>query len=97
MSQKTPSYMFCRVLNTPPKNPAYIIQVTRYVILTLTTKQFKKNSSTRYNEAHKYDGFSLRMLNVTSNICLFKVSNRNTRKRCEIRSNVTIKTPEQRQ
>ena len=31
-----------------------------------------------------------------ANIYLFKVSNRNTRKRCEICSNVAIKTPERR-
>ena len=30
-----------------------------------------------------------------SNICLFKVNNRNTRKKCEIFSKLTIKTPEQ--
>ena len=30
-------------------------------------------------------------------IYLFKVNNRNTRKRCEIRSKLTIKTPERRQ
>ena len=33
--------------------------------------------------------------NVPANICLFKVNNRNTKKRCEIRSKLT-KTPEQR-
>ena len=31
-----------------------------------------------------------------ANIYLFKVNNRNTRKRCEICSKLTIKTPEQR-
>ena len=31
-----------------------------------------------------------------ANIYLFKVSNRNTRKKCEICSKLTIKTPEQR-
>ena len=31
-----------------------------------------------------------------ANIYLFKVSNRSTRKRCEIFSNLTIKTPERR-
>ena len=35
--------------------------------------------------------------NVPANTCLFKVNNRNSRKRCEIYSNLTIKTPEQRQ
>ena len=29
-----------------------------------------------------------------ANIYLFKVNNRNTRKRCEIRSKLTIKTPQ---
>ena len=32
-----------------------------------------------------------------ANIYLFKVSNRNTRKRCEICSKLTVKTPERRQ
>ena len=31
-----------------------------------------------------------------ANICLFKISNRNTRKRCKICSKLTIKTPERR-
>ena len=32
-----------------------------------------------------------------ANICLFKLSNRNSRKKCEIYSKFTIKTPERRQ
>ena len=32
-----------------------------------------------------------------ANICLFKVNNRNTRKSCQIRSKITIQTPERRQ
>ena len=32
----------------------------------------------------------------SANIYLFKVNNRNTRKKCEICSKLTIKTPEQR-
>ena len=32
-----------------------------------------------------------------ANIYLFKVNNKNTRKRCEINSKLTIKTPERRQ
>ena len=35
--------------------------------------------------------------NYQANICLFKVNNRNTRKRYEICSKLTIKTPERRQ
>ena len=34
---------------------------------------------------------------VPANIYLFKVNKRNTRKRCEICSKLTIKTPERRQ
>ena len=34
---------------------------------------------------------------VPANIYLFKVNKRNTRKRCEICSELTIKTPERRQ
>ena len=33
---------------------------------------------------------------ITANIYLFKVNNKNTRKRCEICSKLTIKTPERR-
>ena len=29
-----------------------------------------------------------------TNICLFKINNRNTKKRCEIYSKLTIKTPD---
>ena len=36
-------------------------------------------------------------LQFPAGICMFKVNNRNTRKRCEICSNLTIKTPERRQ
>ena len=32
-----------------------------------------------------------------ANICLFKINNRQTRKRCEIFSKLTVKTPERRQ
>ena len=35
--------------------------------------------------------------NYLANIYLFKVNNRNTRKKCNICSKVTIKTPEQHQ
>ena len=34
--------------------------------------------------------------NISVNICLFKFNSRNTRKRCEICSMLTIKTPERR-
>ena len=34
--------------------------------------------------------------NYPTNICLLKVNNRNIRKRCEICSKLTIKTPERR-
>ena len=34
------------------------------------------------------------IINYPANICLFKVNNRNTRKRCEICSKVTLKTQE---
>ena len=37
------------------------------------------------------------MIKHPANIYLFKVNNRNTRKRCEICSRLTIKTPERRQ
>ena len=37
------------------------------------------------------------MESLQANICLVKVANRNTRKRCEICSKLAIKMPEQRQ
>ena len=37
-----------------------------------------------------------RKVNIPANICLFKVNNRNTRKRCELGSKLTIKKPERR-
>ena len=42
---------------------------------------------------------SLKIRSINSyptNIYFFKVCNRNTRKRCELRSNLTMKTPEKR-
>ena len=36
-------------------------------------------------------------IGLPTNIYLFKVNNRNTRKRCEICSKLTTKTPERRQ
>ena len=41
--------------------------------------------------------FQARTLNFPANIYSFKVNNRNTRKRCEICSKLTTKTPERRQ
>ena len=35
-------------------------------------------------------------MNIPANIYLFKVSNRNTRKMCEVSSMLSIKTPERR-
>ena len=35
-------------------------------------------------------------INYSANSCFLKVNNRNTRKRCEICSKLTIKTPERR-
>ena len=39
---------------------------------------------------------NMRKINISSNIYLFKVKNRNTRKRCEIRLKLTMKTIERR-
>ena len=46
---------------------------------------------------HKPKRSSCFRLFYPDNIYLFKVNNRNTRKRCEICSELTIKTPERRQ
>ena len=40
---------------------------------------------------------ALEFMKYPANVYLFKFNNRNTRKRCEIRSKLTIKTPERRQ
>ena len=37
------------------------------------------------------------MVLLPAKICLFKINNRKTRKRCEIFSKLTVKTPERRQ
>ena len=37
------------------------------------------------------------LYNFPAGDCMFKINNRNTRTRCETCSNLTIKTPEQRQ
>ena len=41
---------------------------------------------------HKFQGADSYYLYL-ANICMFKVSNRNTTKKCEIYSKLTIKTP----
>ena len=47
-----------------------------------------------FREEHKL--ISSSSFNIRSKIYLFKVTNRDTRKRCEICSKLTIKTPERR-
>ena len=65
---------------------------------------FKVNNKTVKTNCHKINPSILRILieiqlTRTSFSCiyLFKDNNRNTRKRCEICSKLTIKTPERRQ
>ena len=48
-------------------------------------------------QKHITKDFPFKCEHIWTNIWLFKVSNKNTRKRCEICSKVTIKTPEQSQ
>ena len=38
-------------------------------------------------------GENMKSTQFLANICLFKINNRNNRKRCEICSKLTIKTP----
>ena len=55
----------------------------------------KDQLETQYEELNKKVLYLFRGILV--NIHLFKVNNRNTRKRCEMCSKLTIKTPERRQ
>ena len=45
---------------------------------------------------HLFQYYSTKMLTQHLNVCLFKVNNRKSRKRCEICLKLTIKTPERR-
>ena len=56
------------------------------------------NGYTGINRSHKtlYIIETLREVSPSYITTLFKVNNRNTRKRCEICSKLTIKTPKQR-
>ena len=50
------------------------------------------------NETSKFwAGWKQLFIGVPANIYLFKINNRNIRKRCEIYSNLTMKTPERDQ
>ena len=57
---------------------------------TNVIKSLEKTSNSKHRTNRKYR-------NIPPNIHLFKASNRNTRKRCEIYSKLTIKTLERRQ
>ena len=57
----------------------------------MTYKYFKTFS---YDTFREYLFFKLMMKTFAVNFYLFKVSNRNTRKRCEICPKLAIKTPE---
>ena len=63
-----------------------IIAITRSYICLLYV-------SGRANEIYRSIFMRLTEQPSSPNICLFKVNNRNTRKRCEISSKLTLKTP----
>ena len=56
----------------------------------------EKNSSKLSNEVILWVMIFTQEKNSSTNIFLFIVNNRNTRKRCEICSKLTIKTPQRR-
>ena len=72
-------------------------------IVTICEKLAQKEYKRRHDNVGKtmhwklYAEYNLRQVDNRSNIYLFKVDNRNTRKRCEICSKLKIKTLEQRQ
>ena len=57
----------------------------RTVNIQMLNRYFSSNSTRESEHPRKFD---------SANIFLFKINNRNTRKRCEIWSKLTIKTPE---
>ena len=71
--------------------------------MTICEKLAQKEYKRRHDNVGKtmhwklYAEYNLRQVDNRSNIYLFKVDNRNTRKRCEICSKLKIKTLEQRQ
>ena len=72
------------------------INVGVYLGKNNSLKNYFFRSSVLFNNVFKavtWKGFHL----YPANVYLFKVNNRNTRKRCEVRSKLTIKTPERRQ
>ena len=82
------------------KFPGYLQQSSPFLCYRLRTRaNTKKNSVTGVflEFYHKPKRSSSFRLFYPANIYLFKVNNRNTRKRCETCSKLTIKTPERRQ
>ena len=63
----------------------------------MRTLQLSKFSKFKCNDLNVNDLQKMILILTKSNIYLFKVNNGNTRKRFEICSKLTIKTPERRQ
>ena len=80
-----------------PSHEIYYINTTtafNYFRQTITIDRLEINKSFLY-QFYFYRCHSFNQA-IPANIYLFKVNNRNTRKRCEICSKLTIKTPERR-
>ena len=76
--------------------PCHILVTSSYLVVTgdyLVVTCSYLIATTRYFSLLLFPRFS----NNPANIFLFKVNNRNSRKRCEICSKLTTKTPEIRQ
>ena len=86
--------MFLSILNLRFK---YLVEVASCIhlhdnSLALTGKLLSDHYDKAHDAVKMYVGASLQK--YAAYIYLFKASNRNTRKRCEICSNLAIKTPE---
>ena len=65
--------------------------------MTITWSLILVNVNSWASEKFIYHEIRLKKTTTPAGFYLFKVNNRNTRTRCEIRSKLTMKTPERRQ
>ena len=80
---------------------SFVIKLLTTIVVDIS-KHFNRKFTLQifsvfWMQLRKFELFNTKHDTFPANICLFKVSNRNTRKRYEICSKQTIKTPELRQ
>ena len=76
---------------------AYLTSIYKFLTLSILCRNIYCVTKTKINNLETFQSVFIAKIGSSHpvNIYLFKVDNRNTKKRCEICSKVTIKTPEQ--